>query len=176
MVDAEGVSQASAPTLSEMLRTATVADDSSAIGARRTNDIGGSAAAPMRRDEERGETLNCRRLLGTECAAALWTEPRRLAREALEGFVASIVKPTRRGHKRAKTRCVSTLNRSPLGPQRNVRYRMKDVLVASLEASEHAATEYDHQIASQHAEAEAANVAQEEQHVVGEQIVPLGEK
>ena len=52
---------------------------------------------------------------------------------------------------------------------------MKDVLVASLEASEHAATEYDHQIASQHAEAEAANVAQEEQHVVGEQIVPLGE-
>ena len=122
MVDAEGVSQASAPTLSEMLRTATVADDSSAIGARRTNDIGGSAAAPMRRGEERGEQLNCRRLLGTKCAAALWTEPRRLAREALEGFVASIVKARDEVTRRAKTRCVSTPYTSAQRPQRNVEF------------------------------------------------------
>ena len=91
MVDAEGVSQASAPTLSEMLRTATVADDGSAIGGRRTNCVGGSAASPMRRDEERGERPSCRRLPGTECTAALWIEYSGLAREALEGFVTSIV-------------------------------------------------------------------------------------
>ena len=113
MVNAEGVSQASAPTLSEMLRTASVADDGSAIRAWLTNCVGGSAAAPMRRGEERGERPNCRRLLGTECAAALWTELWRLARAALEGFVASIVKPTRRAQKQAKSRCVSTLVRSP---------------------------------------------------------------
>ena len=46
--------------------------------------------------------------------------------------------------------------------------------MASLEASEETATEYDHHIALQHAEAEAANVAQEEHHIVGKQNVPRG--
>ena len=50
----------------------------------------------------------------------------------------------------------------------SARYRMEDVLVASLEASEHAATEYDHQIALQHAEAEAANAV----NFVAEQVLP----
>ena len=56
----------------------------------------------------------------------------------------------------------------------SVRYRMKDVLIASLEASVHAAIEYDGHIVLQHAEAEAADVAQEEHQLVGEQDVRRG--
>ena len=86
MVNADGLARTSAPTRNKMSRTCSVVEDGSAIGAHRTNHIFGSAASAMRRDEPRGEVPNCRRLVGTECTAALWAEPQGSRERALEGF------------------------------------------------------------------------------------------
>jgi hypothetical protein len=129
IVNADGLARTSAPTRNKMSRTCSVVEDGSAIGAHRTNHIGGSAASAMRRDEERGERPSCRRLPGTECTAALWTEPQGSRERPWRPFVAAIAETTRQNAKRTYLVMRCTLVRSAERGWRNVNPRLPAIAV-----------------------------------------------